>query len=79
MSQGYSAKVDLWFETEFGKVPLAQVGRGKIICRHPTAILAGEFGSLVVVVDGHETRRKVRVVSTREIDGRTVAVVEGVE
>ena len=79
MSQGYSAKVELYFEGADWILSLAQVSRDKIICKGTTFLRGGEVGEMVAVIDGFEARRKVRVVSTEIDDGRTVAVVEGVE
>lgn len=55
----FNSTVDLWLETERGKVPLSQAGTAFVIAVDAIEIPAGALASLVVSIDGDEHHRKV--------------------
>lgn len=57
----YSADVDLWFECESGRIPLAQVATTFIIPARPTTLPPCR-GTLVISVDGKQFRGEVDLV-----------------
>ncbi|MEM6749274.1 MAG: hypothetical protein AAGA57_02855 [Planctomycetota bacterium] len=55
-SSGYSSRVELWLESEHGRVKLSQVGFDFVIAAEPFELPAASRARVVVSVDGREQR-----------------------
>lgn len=57
----YSAVIQMWLESENGRIEIAQLGPDFIISRCAAARPEVTTGELVVQIDGSEKRRRVRL------------------
>lgn len=73
MTYRYSATITMHMETAGRRLPLSHVGPESVILAEPASVPEGP-AIIVVVVDGHETRRSVLVVGT---EGDVVQIRRG--
>lgn len=59
---GYSAKVELWLQTDGRAVPLTHTCETFVIAAHPTELPPGQ-ATLVVSIDDKRIERAVRLVN----------------
>lgn len=63
VQRGYSATVELWLVLDSGRVPLAQVGAGRVFFDEPVEFPTTP-ATIVSVVDGDEQATPVRLRAT---------------
>lgn len=73
MTYRYSATITMHMETADRILPLSHVGPESVILEDPASVPEGP-ATIVVVVDGRETRRSVLVVGT---EGDVVQIRQG--